>query len=201
MICWGLRYCTAGEHIVLATICGQNDKFSSCNSSPSMPSCLYRTWFLIQVTILGFNFPCATWRSQIFLLCSVQKSRGLLPWWAASSYASSLLSPLRAWLGWHPLPMWNRRVCVAPGHICSMWARAQSSYLLGIGSIRVCSISSCSIDLRGSMGLLVINPDLSFRLHLNVFLCLKIALKTVFLFKNVFIIFFRVSISRRVYLV
>jgi hypothetical protein len=73
MMCWGLRYCTARAHIVLAReqivpaiVCGQNVKFSGCNSIHSTPSCLCRTWFLIQVTVLGFSYLCATWRSQNF---------------------------------------------------------------------------------------------------------------------------------------
>ncbi len=73
MMCWGLRYCTARAHIVLAReqivpakVCGQNVKFSSCNSIHSTPSCLCRTWSLIQVTVLGFSYLCATWRSQNF---------------------------------------------------------------------------------------------------------------------------------------
>jgi hypothetical protein len=34
--------------------------------SPITPSCLCRTGFFIQVTVLGFSYLCATWRSQIF---------------------------------------------------------------------------------------------------------------------------------------
>ncbi len=52
MVRWGLIYCTAREHIVLGTVCGQNVKFSSCNPIHSMPSCLCRIWFFIQVTFL-----------------------------------------------------------------------------------------------------------------------------------------------------
>ncbi len=71
MVCCGWRYCTAREHIVLATVCGQNVKFSSCNPIPSTPFCLCRTWLFIQVTVLGFSYLCATQRSKNFYRAGV----------------------------------------------------------------------------------------------------------------------------------
>jgi hypothetical protein len=87
-MCWGLKYCTARAHIVLARkhivlareqivpaiVCGQNIMFSSCNSIHSTPSCLYRTWFLIQVPVLGFSYLCATWRSQNFYRVGIKNN-------------------------------------------------------------------------------------------------------------------------------
>ncbi len=77
------HFALARGHTVLAIVCGQNVMFSSCNSNPSTPSFLCRTWCLIQVTVLGFSYLCATWRSQIFYrveTSSIDTQHGQATW-------------------------------------------------------------------------------------------------------------------------
>jgi hypothetical protein len=71
---------TFREHIVLATVWGQNVKFSICQSIPSMPCCHWRTGFLIQVTVFGFSYLCATRRSQNFYRVAWQENCFCIFW-------------------------------------------------------------------------------------------------------------------------
>ncbi len=108
----GLGYCTAREDIVLATVCGQDVKFSCCNSIPSKPSCLCRTLFLIQVTVLGFSYLCATRRSQIFYRAGLgQKSPEIITF--LKCFVKKLFCPVYVFL-------------ITPGTYCSMLEECKS---------------------------------------------------------------------------
>jgi hypothetical protein len=63
---------SCGSETVLATVCGQNVKISSCNSIPSTPSVSVECNFFTG-SCPWFCYWFATWCSQILLPCSLSR--------------------------------------------------------------------------------------------------------------------------------